>query len=136
LYSAVPCILAIDESINIFHKKSARLPEWIKVLVIKPAMIGGINAALQLIHKCESQGIDCIISDTFHSGVGLSVSTALAAGITGHHRAMGLDTYKWLRYDLLKKKFRVRRGQINVNLTARHDNDIRISRLHELITIG
>jgi len=135
LYSAIPCTLAIDESINVFHKKWARFPAWIKVLVIKPAVVGGINATLQLIQKCESQEIDCIISDTFHSGVGLSVSTALAAGIIGHRRAMGLDTFKWLSHDLLKKKLRVRRGQIDVNLTARNGNDIKISHLHELITI-
>jgi O-succinylbenzoate synthase len=135
LYSAVPCPIAVDESIPVVYNRKKKFPDWIKVLVIKPAVIGGINTTVRLIQQSAAQRIDCVISDTFHSGVGLSVTTALAAGIYGHRRAMGLDTIKWLKLDLLRKKFNIRHGRVYVNSIARNANDLRISRLGKLFTI-
>ncbi|MBF0552815.1 MAG: o-succinylbenzoate synthase, partial [Deltaproteobacteria bacterium] len=52
-------------------------------------------------------------SSAFDSGVSLSALAQLAAALTPPDVAMGLDTYKWLKEDLLTEPFRAEQGRVD-----------------------
>ena len=55
-----------------------------------------------------------VISCAFLSGIGLSGLAQFAAAYAPENVAMGLDTYKWLKEDLLEKPFRADEGKVDI----------------------
>jgi o-succinylbenzoate synthase len=103
--------IALDENILRIPAHSFIPPSWLKAIVIKPTAIGGLEKSIQLIRFAEENGIKPVVSDTFQSGVGLSLLIAISTAINKKDIAMGFDTYSWLKEDIL-----IQRLNFNANI--------------------
>ena len=108
-YAATGIPFAIDESLV----DLTTFPKMTKALVLKPSFIGGIEKTICLIRQGEQQNIQPVISSAFETGLGLTTLARLAGMIPGN-AAMGLDTWRWLRHDLIKPRFRARNGTVSI----------------------
>lgn len=102
--------IALDENIPKIDL-NRKPPHWLKAIVIKPTVIGGIQKSILFIRYAQKHGIKPVISDTFQSGVGLATLLAFANKIT-KNLAMGFDTYSMLKDDVLKNRFDIVSGKI------------------------
>ena len=124
--------IALDETLRYIDPDTYKIPVGIKSLVLKPSIIGDL-AKIKKYHRLAMRNnIDVVYSDTFHSGVGLSYSTCLAASLMVKNVPIGLDTYQWLSQDLLVNKFVAKAGKLDVVKTAKNSADIKFSLLHEI----
>jgi len=103
---------------------------WIGAIVIKPSLIGSVSDALTYINKANHLNIPCILSDTFHSGIGLSFLLRLSAA-SALMIPMGFDTYSYLREDVLKDRLFFGGGSFRLKESALTENQIDFSRLLE-----
>lgn len=129
---------ALDESLKCILPNDLNLKKGIKALVLKPCVLGGIEKTVQFSRLALKQGAIPVISSAFESGCGLSVLAQLAAVFTPSEAAMGLDTYKWLKEDILVEPFNARHGMIDVeevytNSLHLRDDMLRQVNLHGLI---
>ncbi len=85
---------------------------WVAAVVLKPMLVGGIGAALEISRRAAEVGVRTVISAAFESGVGLRGLVALAAATGGH--AAGLDTYRWLARDVLDPRLPLDRPTVDV----------------------
>ena len=90
--------LALDETLQ-EPGGEAHLRGWAAAAVLKPTLVGGLMAALRLAAAARAVGVRPVLSAAFESGVGLRGIAAVAAA-TGAEPA-GLDTYRWLREDVV-----------------------------------
>ena len=58
--------------------------EGVKALVVKPSLIGGIEASEVLALEAKAKGVKVVLSSAFESSVGLACIAALAAGLGSH----------------------------------------------------
>ena len=102
--------MALDESLH-----NGNLPEYfhpgIQALVVKPTLLGGIEATLRLAEKARPYQIPLVVSSSYESGVGLNMLANLAVGLSGNEPA-GLDTHEAFQTDLLQPRFSLEQGQI------------------------
>jgi O-succinylbenzoate synthase len=85
--------VALDESL-LELKEAKEIPTWCAAIIIKPALIGGMQKSLEWIQSARRLNIKSVISDTFFSAVGLAMEANLAAVAGGNKIAMGLDTFQ------------------------------------------
>jgi o-succinylbenzoate synthase len=71
------------------------------VLIIKPSLTGGLRASQQLIHEAAERGIQCVITSTMESGVGVAGALHLVAASPVITLECGLATLDLLVDDLL-----------------------------------
>jgi O-succinylbenzoate synthase len=125
--------IALDETLSYITPGIYKIPTGVKVLILKPAQIGNIAKIIQYIGLAHRNSIDVVMSDTFHTGIGLTYTACLAASLIAKDMPMGLDTYRWLSKDLLNKKFEAKAGYIDVIESIKNSNDINFSLLKEII---
>jgi O-succinylbenzoate synthase len=122
--------IALDENISAIPLSDINKLEWLNTVILKPSILGSIQSVLDLIKVASESNIKCIISDTFHSGIGLSFLLRLAVTIE-QMVPMGFDTYSWLKDDILKKRLIFRDGCFNLkNINISTDN-LDFSKLNE-----
>ena len=85
--------IALDETLS-------RREEWyghpqIKALVIKPTLIGSLNACEALVKRARADNLRVVISSSFESDLGLG-QLARLAGEWAPNEPPGLDTGHWL----------------------------------------
>ncbi|MBS3667506.1 o-succinylbenzoate synthase [Vreelandella boliviensis] len=85
--------IALDETLS-------RREEWydhpqIKTLVIKPTLIGSLNACEALVKRARADNLRVVISSSFESDLGLG-QLARLAGEWAPNEPPGLDTGHWL----------------------------------------
>jgi len=88
---------------------------WIKAVVLKPTLLGGVRMSRQWARDALQHGITPVVSACFESGVGIAALAHLAAGISEDDVPMGLDTYRWLAGDVLQERFSVRDGAYDLD---------------------
>jgi o-succinylbenzoate synthase len=97
--SAVP--LALDESLVVsgLLERVLRRREALKlsVCVLKPTLIGGVVAALEILRIAEQSGVECVISHTFEGPLGFALASALTLATSSGARAAGLAEHAVLR---------------------------------------
>jgi o-succinylbenzoate synthase len=98
---------ALDESLVGQDPEQMVLPQGVESLILKPAILGGLERTKGWISRTRDLKIKPIISSTFESGVGLATLVQVAAALTGGEYAAGLDTYRWLGDDLLEERFEI-----------------------------
>jgi o-succinylbenzoate synthase len=130
LYEKTRIPIAIDENIKSIPIVELGQNKWINTIVIKPAIIGSVNEVLEIIHRANELKIRCVLSDTFHSGIGLSFLVRLSAS-SDDMVPMGFDTYHCLKEDLLKKRLKVTGGCFNLNNIAISADHIDYAKLQE-----
>ena len=109
-----PIAPALDETLSEPGFEEFLILPGMAAAVLKPVVLGGISATADLAKKAKQAGLKTVISDTFSSGVGLYVHLALAAAL-GKNIPAGLDTYRYLDADILRRPLEVRDGAITVN---------------------
>lgn len=111
--------LAVDESV--IDAASARAIIEVgaaDVLVLKPARVGGIRAALAIADLAAAAGVRVVVSNLLETGVGVSAGLALAAALAGRDAsdggrlAHGLATADLLTTDLLADSLVVSGGHL------------------------
>ncbi|HET7545100.1 MAG TPA: o-succinylbenzoate synthase [Polyangiaceae bacterium] len=79
--------LALDESLA-----SGALPQrGDRALILKPTLVGGVGACLELWEAAHAVGAEVIVSHAFEGPLGLGLSAALALSIGSESLAQGLD---------------------------------------------
>jgi O-succinylbenzoate synthase len=106
--------VALDDSLSGNIKEIFNLPEGVVALVIKPGIRGGIVKGIDYARVTLDNGIQPIFSCPFYSGIGLSMIFHLSAGFSQNNVAMGLDTLKWFKEDIMKQTFPVKNGIITL----------------------
>jgi o-succinylbenzoate synthase len=106
--------VALDESLNTSNPIDFHIPEGVKILVMKPSYMGGITSFLEWLKFVRKHQLYMVLSSTFESGFTLSILAELAALLNPGDRAMGLQTYQWLKEDLVEPPFTVVKGNINI----------------------
>lgn len=122
---------ALDESLVSPGFDYSKTHPGIKFLVLKPMLLGGIREVLRIVNCAKKNGMRCIISSSFESGLGLWTLAHLAAG-AGKDVTAGLDTLQWFESDLLKSPLPVNKGEIIVSGKSVLEDDIRGEYLTEV----
>jgi len=112
-FSPIP--IAVDESVNSIDEGRNLIEHSnIKVIVLKPSILGSIIKTIVLIKLAENFNKKIIISSAFESVVGRSVLVLLASLVNGNY-AHGLNTAKYLSNDLAKDRYSIIAGKIDFN---------------------
>ena len=102
--TAIPS--ALDETLWQNPELLYKIPEAsLAALIVKPNRLGGISAALQFARYARKHNLLAVFSSTFESGISLSFYAWLAASTASKPAACGLDTYRYLKHDLLETPF-------------------------------
>ncbi|MEI6691600.1 MAG: o-succinylbenzoate synthase [Chlorobium sp.] len=82
-------------------------------LILKPNRLGGISATLKLALYAKKNNLLAVFSSAFESGISLSFYSWLAASGNSNPAACGLDTYRYLKHDLLETPFGSEQGLLD-----------------------
>jgi len=82
----------------------------IKVLILKPGILGGWDKTKMWIEYAQKNGIHCILSSCFESGMGLNWIAFMAKNLLTEQFTAGLDTSKWFEQDLIEPRFSLQNG--------------------------
>ena len=97
-HTAVP--LGLDESLSSLTPETFRAGTGLGAIILKPTLLGGFELAMKFARVAIRDGLKAVVSSTFESGVGLAALAHLTAALDVEDTAHGLDTSRWLRYDL------------------------------------
>jgi O-succinylbenzoate synthase len=128
LYKKTGLPIALDECLKEMSPDSFQSKGWVKVLILKPVVIGSVQKTLQYIDIGKRTGVKTVISDTFHTGVGLAFLIRLAS-IIDKPTPMGFDTYNWLDGDILVERLPVKDGCFDLKTAMNLCNKINFSKL-------
>lgn len=117
--------IALDESLAASVLPPELDASYIRAVVLKPAVIGGIERTMEYIRLARQCGVDTVLSSAFETGVALSVYSCLAAVANQRETACGLDTYKQLAQDIPVERFRSTGGLVDVETNWRHSLSLR-----------
>ncbi len=126
--------VALDESLSTIDIEYYGWESGIKAIVLKPMIIGGFAKTIRIIKSAQGAGIYPVFSSAFESGLTLSFLAQLAAVFSPHECAAGLDTFKWLKEDLLERPFRVRKGRVEVKKMVAQSRKINFDKLKFVFT--
>ena len=84
-------------------------------LVLKPSLLGGIDATAAFVAFARFNDVTPVISCTFQSDLSLRAFAIIAAEFGMVGLPMGLDTLKWFRETLLVEGFGISNGQIDID---------------------
>ena len=90
--------LALDESLFELGVESVLEAAPVRRLVLKPMLVGGLQAALVLNQRAAAAGLMCVVTTTVDSAVGTLAALHLAAALN-NGLAHGLATSSWLEQD-------------------------------------
>lgn len=129
-YGKTAMPVALDETLADIPLSKYVPEECIKAFVLKPSILGGIEKTVKICRRAEDNGIVPVISSTFDSGITLTALAQIAAIYTSPDTAMGLDTYKWLKEDLLDIPFKAEGGKVDIEEAGRMGQNIRADLLN------
>ncbi len=124
--------VALDESLSGCELTQLKVPTGVTAFVLKPAMLGGLGKTMQFVQLANQINMTAVISSVFDSGVGLAALAGFASALCDRDTATGLDTYRWLREDLLKEPFFARHGYIDVGSVDFQGRQLRYDHLKKL----
>lgn len=96
---------ALDETLSEYSSIKIPKMEGISAFIIKPSVIGSLRNIKSWVDLANRANIRCVFSNTFESGIGLWSNTCLAAAFSNEKVSHGLDTYSWLKADLIFPAF-------------------------------
>ncbi len=91
--------LALDESLGSLRAGLVRGHLPVRRAVLKPPVIGGLRATLELARRLQEAGCEVVLTSLVETAAGLWPTAQLAAAI-GSPLPHGLDTARWLAADL------------------------------------
>ncbi len=131
-HNATGIALALDESLLDLSPQKYDLPSGVIAFILKPAVLGGIEKTLRFVKLGQQHGIKSVISSVFESGVGLTTLANIAAAINKQPVPIGLDTYKWLKKDVLQKGFQATGGQVHLKILNENARGVKMSALKQV----
>lgn len=99
LQAKVPFPLAADESLRIMGASTVFDRPLVRRVVLKPMVLGGLVPALALARRAREAGMECVVTTTVDSAVGVTAALHLAAAVE-NDLAHGLATSPWLERDV------------------------------------
>jgi O-succinylbenzoate synthase len=124
--------VALDETLLHSPVKTVEEIHGIKAIILKPTLLGGFQKALDLTQRAQGRGIQPVVSSCFESGIGILGLARFAAFLSLDYVAAGLDTYRWLKTDVLAPKLEIYRGGIEVSLPIEKGREISKDSLWEI----
>jgi o-succinylbenzoate synthase len=107
--------IAADEPVTgITATRAIIVAEAADFLVIKPMVVGGLRAGLQIIKLAQAAGLGCFVTTTIDSGVGIAAALHLAANLAAPVPYCGLATAALLTGSLVQQVPPVEDGQMLV----------------------
>ena len=102
LQKLAPFPLALDESLTQLSHADILSQKPVARLVLKPMLLGGLQAALSLGQKAHRAGLESLVTTTVDSAVGSWAAVHLAAAVNAgsHDMSHGLATSSWLSRDI------------------------------------
>jgi O-succinylbenzoate synthase len=119
--------VAADESLADDPAPDWREWSFLRAVVMKPTLLGGIASTLVRIAAARGAGIMPVMSSSFESAVGLRHLALLALTADLGSIAHGLDTGRWFEQDLLEEALATTGGCIQrdallaPSIRVRHD---------------
>ena len=115
LRQAVPLPLAADEAL--YNLKSAERildHKAADILIIKPQLAGGLRVGRQIIQRAAERGVQCVVTSTIETGIGVAAALHLAAASPEISLECGLATLNLLVDDLIIEELVVQNGYMQV----------------------
>jgi o-succinylbenzoate synthase len=107
--------LAWDETVvDLSSARRVLAGEVADVLVIKPQVVGGLRMSHKIIQEAVTLGVECVLTSSIESGIGIAATLQLASALPEIHLASGLGTLPLLADDLIREALPVRSGFISV----------------------
>jgi len=104
--------VALDESLVGMEPDALRDHLYVKAIVLKPSIAGGLWWAVGMAKKAHELGIMPVISNAFESGVGLRAHVALAAALAP--APAGLNTYRRFADDVYTERLPLEGPSVDV----------------------
>lgn len=123
--------IALDETLQTKSIEQLKSIDGLEIMVIKPTVLGGVEASYQLIQKAHGAGMSTVISSCYESSVGI-LGLANLAGASSRHQGSGLDTLKWFASDVLLKPIAIAHGRMNIERPSIKPADINFEILNEV----
>lgn len=123
--------VALDESLQKHDFELIKHIEGVEILVLKPAMVGGIEKTWKILKDAKRLGLDTVISSIYESSIGL-LTLANLAGCSFRNNPAGLDTAKWFKNCLLKDPLEIARGKMEIGTRSVLAKDINFDLLREV----
>ena len=110
-----PVPLAADEALTgLESARNVLRSHAADVLILKPQLAGGLLTCRKIIQEASAQGIDCVITSTLETGIGVVAALHLAAASPAITRPCGLATLNLLASDLLQTNLPINQGAIKL----------------------
>ena len=116
--------VALDESLVGMSPGGLGRHGYVRAVIIKPTLVGGISQALRLTDKASRLGIMPVVSSAYESGVGTGALVALSAATGAGRVAAGLDTYRRLGADVLRPPLEMTIPKVPLNEIFRADRKL------------
>ena len=114
--------IALDESLLGLPSDELFRHAYAHAVILKPTLIGGIRATVNMATRARSLGMQAVISSAFETGVGLLGLVALGASVNEEDVPVGLDTYRYFARDVLVPRLGLGLPQVRLRelFAARH----------------
>lgn len=120
--------IALDETLRIPEAR-AFVP-FAQVLVLKPSLIGELRSLVEFADTAVGNGKRCIVSAAWETGIGVNALLRLASSLPGEIH--GLDTYRYLRQDILHHPLRLAVPVVRCPEKVPSDDDVNMSLLEHV----
>jgi L-Ala-D/L-Glu epimerase len=111
----VPVPIAADEALSDLESARRILAhDAADVLVIKPQLAGGLRVGRQILSEAMRYGVQCVVTSTLESGVGIAGALHLSAASPEVTMECGLATLHLLADDLLMENLTLDHGFLAV----------------------
>lgn len=123
--------IALDESLvpkSIIEVKSLSSVDF---LILKPTILGGFIKTWQMMGEAQKFGLNCVISSSFETSLGILALANLAACQRIVHPC-GLDTLKWFQNDILKQPLSIENGIINLRPSVKSVDELNLNCLEKI----
>jgi o-succinylbenzoate synthase len=117
--------IALDESLRQIPKKVIEKMKGLRAFIIKPSLMGGFERSMEYTRFGKVHNLYSVISSAFESGVGLTALANFASSLNPGNIAMGLDTFKWFKEDLLENGFNTTQGKLDLECLNKTSKVIR-----------
>lgn len=115
LRQAVPIPIAADEAIeDLASARRILAAQAADVLILKPQLLGGLHLSRQIIQEATQQGVQCVITSTIETGIGVGGTLHLIAASPEVTLECGLATLHLLEDDLLTEDLPIQDGLLTV----------------------
>jgi o-succinylbenzoate synthase len=115
LCRSVPIPIAADEAIsNLSSARRVLENEAAAVLIVKPQLAGGLRVGQQIVQEAARYGVQCVITSSIETGIGIAATLHLAAATPTITQACGLSTLNMLVDDLLVEDLLIQDGYMTV----------------------